>query len=140
MSAGKGVRSRGRHQARVRRGDTVMVISGDDKGKTGRVLRVILNKDRVVVENVNLVYRHVRRSQQSPQGGRVRREAPIHVSNVMVVSGDDDAPTKIGRRLVSPEKGSLGWVRFARKTGDEVVVGAGGKAAKKVKKSKKAKE
>jgi large subunit ribosomal protein L24 len=68
----------------VRRGDTVQVISGEDAGKRGRVLRTIPDQDRIVVENVNMVYRHMRRSQQHPQGGRIRKEAPIEASTVMV--------------------------------------------------------
>ena len=123
------------HSLRVHRGDQVMVIAGDDKGKTGRVLRVIPDKGRVVVEGVNLVHRHIRRSQKNPQGGRVRREAPINISNVMVVDPESEVPTKIGRRLTEPEKGSLGWARVARKTG-ELLGDASAKPAKKGKKSK----
>jgi large subunit ribosomal protein L24 len=70
----------------VKKGDTVQVISGDSKGVTGKVLRVIPDKQRVVVEGVNLVYKHVRPSQKSPQGGRIRIEKPIHLSNILPVS------------------------------------------------------
>jgi large subunit ribosomal protein L24 len=124
------------HSLRIVRGDTVQVIAGDDKGKVGRVLRVLSEKGRVVVEGVNLVHRHIRRSQQNPQGGRVRREAAIHLSNVMVIDPESEAPTKVGRKHSEPEKGSLGWVRVARKSG--AVIGQG--AAKPTKKGKKSKE
>ena len=67
----------------IKSGDTVVVIAGADKGKTGRVLRVITDKDRVVVEGVNRVWKHVRPSQRNPQGGRIQKDAPIHLSNVM---------------------------------------------------------
>ncbi len=74
--------------ARIKKGDVVMVISGDDKGKQGRVLRVLPKTDRILVEGVNRVYRHVKRSQKNPQGGRLEKEAAIHVSNVQpMVSG-----------------------------------------------------
>ena len=69
----------------IRRNDTVRVISGDDKGKEGRVLRVITKRDRVVVEGVNYVYKHVRPSQKYPRGGRIQKEASIHLSSVLPV-------------------------------------------------------
>ena len=83
---------------RVRKGDMVAVISGDDKGKRGRILRVLTDKDRVIVEGVNLVYKHMRRSQQNPQGGRIRREAAIHSSNVMPVDPESSKPTRVRMR------------------------------------------
>ena len=67
----------------IKTGDTVMVITGADKGRTGRVLRVLTDKDRVVVEGVNRVWKHVKPSQRHPQGGRIQKDAPIHISNVM---------------------------------------------------------
>ena len=126
------------HSRRVHRDDIVMVIAGDDKGKSGRVLRVLSEKSRIVVEGVNLVHRHIKRSQQNPQGGRVQREAPIHVSNVMVLDSDGETVTKVGRRHARPEKGSLGWERFARKSGE--IIGQAVKAGKKDKSGKKAKK
>ncbi|MEQ8767465.1 MAG: 50S ribosomal protein L24 [Planctomycetota bacterium] len=72
----------------VKKNDEVMVIAGNERGKTGKVLRVDRKKDHIVVEGVNLRFRHVRRSQQNPQGGRVHRESPIHVSNVKVIQAD----------------------------------------------------
>ncbi len=80
--------------AHVKKGDIILVISGDDKGKQGRVLRVIPTTGRILVEGINRVYRHVRRSQKNPQGGRLEKEAPIHMSNVQpMVSGK---PTRVG--------------------------------------------
>jgi len=67
----------------IKTGDTVMITTGADKGKTGRVLRVLTDKDRVVVEGINRVWKHVRPSQRNPQGGRIQKDAPIHISNVM---------------------------------------------------------
>jgi large subunit ribosomal protein L24 len=71
--------------AKIKKGDLVMVISGNHRGETGKVLRVDPKKDRVLVEGVNLVYRHLRPTRRNPQGGRIRKEAPLHVSNVLPV-------------------------------------------------------
>jgi large subunit ribosomal protein L24 len=81
--------------AKVRKNDRVEVIAGDHKGEQGRVLRVDPKKDIVVIEGVNLVYRHMRRSRKNPQGGRIRKEAPVHLSNVMPV----DPKTGHGSRV-----------------------------------------
>ena len=70
----------------IKKGDLVEVICGDNKGVTGRVMRVLTDKDRVLVEGVNMVYKHVRPSQRNPQGGRIRVERPIHISNVLPVN------------------------------------------------------
>lgn len=71
---------------RIKTGDMVVVISGDDKGKTGKVLRVEPSESRLYVEGVNFQYKHMKRSQQNPKGGRVRREGPLHISKVMIWS------------------------------------------------------
>jgi large subunit ribosomal protein L24 len=69
----------------IKTGDQVMVIAGADKGQTGRVLRVLTGRDRVVVEGINRVWKHVSPSQRNPQGGRIQKDAPIHISNVMPI-------------------------------------------------------
>jgi large subunit ribosomal protein L24 len=79
----------------IKSGDTVVVIAGADKGKTGRVLRVLTNQDRVVVEGINRVWKHVRPSQRYPQGGRIQKDAPVHLSNVMPL----DPTTAKGTRV-----------------------------------------
>jgi large subunit ribosomal protein L24 len=84
----------------IKRGDTVIVIAGSDKGRTGKVLRVLLDKDRVVVEGVNRVWKHVRPSQRTPQGGRIQKDAPIHISNVQPV----DPATGKGTRVKFEER------------------------------------
>jgi len=81
--------------AKIKRDDTVLVIAGKDKGRKGKVLKVIPAKSRVVVENVNVVKRHTRPS-QTHQGGIVEKEAPIHVSNVMLVCPKCGDPTRVG--------------------------------------------
>ncbi len=87
---------------KIRRNDTVVVICGDakDKGKRGRVLKVEPRKDRIVVEGVNNVKKHLRRTQQNPRGGRVDREASIHISNVMLICPHTNKPTRVGFTFV----------------------------------------
>lgn len=80
----------------IRRDDIVEVIAGDDKGKRGRVLRVDRAKRKVVVENVNRVYKHLKRSQKNPQGGRLSKEMPIDISNVMLIDPKTNEPTRVG--------------------------------------------
>ena len=79
----------------IKTNDTVIVIAGADKGKTGRVLRVLTGKDRVVVEGINRVWKHVRPSQRYPQGGRIQKDAPIHISNVMPVDPASGKGTRV---------------------------------------------
>ena len=98
--------------SRIRKGDLVAVVSGDDKGKRGRVLRILTDKGRVVVEGVNFVFKHMRKSQQSPQGGRVRREAAIHLSNVMPLDPSTSKPTRV---TYAEQEGRR--VRVARRSG-----------------------
>ncbi len=96
--------------ARIRKDDMVVVITGDHKGARGKVLRVLPDRQRVLVEGVNMVYRHVRKSQRTPQGGRIQKEAPLHLSNVLPVDPRGDRGVR---------------VRF------ETVGGAGGKVLKR---------
>lgn len=80
---------------RIKSGDVVMVITGADKGKTGRVLRIISGQNRVVVEGINRVWKHVRPSQRYPQGGRIQKDAPIQISNVMPIDPATGRPTRV---------------------------------------------
>jgi len=79
----------------IKAGDTVVITTGADKGKTGRVLRVLIDKDRVVVEGINRVWKHVRPSQRNPQGGRIQKDAPIHISNVMPLDPTSGKGTRV---------------------------------------------
>ena len=79
----------------VRKNDLVKVISGNDKGKQGKVLRVDLEKDRVLVEGMHYVWKHLRRSQQNPHGARIKKEASIHVSNIRLICQSCDKPTRV---------------------------------------------
>lgn len=79
---------------RIKKDDLVQVISGDDKGKRGKVLRVLPKDNKVIVEGINYIYRHLKKSQKNTQGGRVQKEAPIHVSNVMLYCTYSQKPTR----------------------------------------------
>jgi large subunit ribosomal protein L24 len=98
----------------IKQNDTVMVISGKEKGKTGKVLKVSAKKDRAVVEKVNFIKRHTRPGPHSAQGGIIEKENPIHISNLMVVCGKCTDPTRVGRKVL--EDG--GRVRYCKKCGE----------------------
>ena len=104
---------------RLRKGDEVEVVAGEDRGKRGKILRVVRDKNRVVVEGVSFIKRHSRPTQTNPQGGIVEREAAIHASNVMLVDPRSGRRTRLGMRIA--EDGTR--ERIARKSGE--VVGAG---------------
>ena len=107
---------------KIRKNDHVAVISGNHRGKQGRVLKVFPEKSRLIVEGVNLIKRHTRPSQRSPHGGIVEKEAPIHVSNVMLLDPKLGVPTRVGKRMIqAAEKPSRNRVRFAKKSGELIV-------------------
>lgn len=85
----------------IRKNDTVVVIAGREKGKRGKVLFVLPAKERVVVEHVNMIKRHQRPTQKLRQGGIIEREGPLHVSNVMLVCGKCDRPTRVGVQVLA---------------------------------------
>jgi len=88
----------------IRQGDTVVIITGRDKGKTGRVLRVLTARNRVVVEGINRVWKHVRPSQRNPQGGRIQKDAPIHLSNVMPMDPNTGKGTRVRMEMRDGQK------------------------------------
>jgi large subunit ribosomal protein L24 len=103
----------------IRKSDNVLVISGNARGKTGKVLKVFTERNRVIVEGVNIMKRHSRPSQRNPQGGIVQKEASIHVSNVMLLDPKTNQPTRVGTKLVKDETtGKKSRVRVARATGE----------------------
>ena len=97
---------------KIKKGDTVQVITGNDKGKTGRIIKVFLDKERVGVEGVNMVKKHARPTQDNPQGGIIEKEATIHISNVMLVAGGK--PTRVGFKFLEDGR----KVKFAKTTGE----------------------
>jgi large subunit ribosomal protein L24 len=100
--------------AHVRKGDTVVVVAGKERGKKGKVLRVIPEKGRVVVERINMIKKHQRPTQKVRQGGIIEREGSIHLSNVMLVDPNSDKPTRVGMKALSDGK----KVRVARRSGE----------------------
>ncbi|GAP71018.1 ribosomal protein L24, bacterial/organelle [Bacteroidales bacterium 6E] len=100
----------------IKKGDTVQVIAGDDLGKKGRVLEIIRKTNRAIVEGVNMMKKHTKPNTEYPQGGIVEKEAPIHISNLMLVDPKTGTATRIGRRL--NESGKL--VRYSKKSGEEI--------------------
>lgn len=100
----------------IKKGDTVYVNAGDDKGKTGRVLQVLVKKNRAIVEGINIVTKSTKPNAKYPQGGIVKVEAPVHISNLNPVDPKTGKPTRVGRRL--NDAGKL--VRYAKKSGEEI--------------------
>ncbi len=100
----------------IKKGDTVYVNAGDNKGQTGKVLKVLVKEQRAIVEGVNLVSKSQKPSAQNPQGGIVKMEAPIQISNLNVVDPKTGKPTRIGRKLNAEGK----LVRYAKKSGEEI--------------------
>lgn len=100
----------------IKKGDNVQVIAGNAKGKTGRVIRMIPKQNRAVVEGLNMVKKHQKPSASNPQGGIVEMEAPIHISNLMLVDPKENVATRVGRKL--DDNGKL--VRYAKKSGEVI--------------------
>jgi large subunit ribosomal protein L24 len=100
----------------IKKGDTVIVLTGDSKGQQGRVLSLNKEKDTAIVEGVNLISKHTKPNAKSPQGGILKKEASIHISNLMMVDPSTGKPTRVGRKLNDKNK----LVRFAKKSGEEI--------------------
>jgi large subunit ribosomal protein L24 len=100
----------------IKKGDTVVVITGNYKGQKGRVLEVIRKNDRAIVEGVNLVKKHTKPNAQNPQGGIIEQEASIHISNLMLVDPKSGERTRIGRR--ENDEGKL--IRYSKKSVEEI--------------------
>ena len=99
----------------IKKGDIVYVNTGTDKGKTGRVVKVIIDKQRAIVEGLNMVSKHTKPNAKNPQGGIEKVEAPIHISNLNVVDPESGKPTRVGRKELN---GKL--VRYSKKTWKEI--------------------
>ena len=99
---------------KIRKGDTVQIMSGTDAGKVGRVIKVYLDSDRILVEGINIVKKHTRPSQDNPQGGIIEKESSIHVSNTLLMASGK--PTKVGYKILEDGK----KIRVAKKTGEVI--------------------
>ena len=114
QTAKKGTLKRKRFN--IKSGDTVYVVAGKEKGKTGKVVKVLRKKNGALVEKLNIVKRHQKQSQKNPTGGIVEKEAPIHVSNLMLFDSTERKPVRIGRKVL----GSGEKVRYSKKSGEEI--------------------
>jgi large subunit ribosomal protein L24 len=101
----------------IKKGDTVYVNTGENKGKTGKVLKVFVSEGRAIVEGVNMVSKSTKPSAKNPQGGIVKKEAPIQVSNLNVVDPKTGKPVRVGRRESSDGRT---FVRYSKKSGEEI--------------------
>ena len=100
----------------IKKNDTVVVLAGQDKGKTGKVLKVLVDENRALVEGVNMVSKSTKPSAKNPQGGIVKQEAPIHISNLSLVDPKSGKPTRVGIKVAEDGK----KVRIAKKSGEEI--------------------
>lgn len=106
---------------RIKKNDDVVVIAGNDKGKTGKVLKVFPETSRIIVEGVNLRTRHTKPTQKSPQGGKVVKEAPVHVSNVMILDPKSKEASRIGSRIILDDKtGKKKIARISKKSNEMI--------------------
>ena len=100
----------------IKKNDTVVVLAGQDKGKIGKVLKVLVDENRALVEGVNMVSKSTKPSAKNPQGGIVKQEAPIHISNLSLVDPKSGKPTRVGIKVAEDGK----KVRIAKKSGEEI--------------------
>ncbi|MDA3780953.1 MAG: 50S ribosomal protein L24 [Bacteroidales bacterium] len=105
-----------RRKLHIKKGDTVFVNAGENKGQQGKVLEVFAVKNKAIVESVNMISKHTKPNAESPQGGIVKIEAAIHISNLMLVDPSTGKPTKIGRKFNDKNK----LVRYSKKSGEEI--------------------
>ncbi len=105
-----------RRKLHIKKGDTVMVIAGDSKGQQGRVLVVDIEKEKIMVEGVNVVKKHSRPTNKTPKGGIIEKEAPIHISNLKVIDSTGK-PTRVGRKI---DEKTNKTVRYSKKTGEVI--------------------
>ena len=100
----------------IKKGDTVYVNTGESKGQQGRVLEVLVKKDRAIVEGINMISKHTKPNAKAPQGGIIKKEASVHISNLSLIDPASGKPTRIGRRLNEENK----LVRYSKKSGEEI--------------------
>jgi large subunit ribosomal protein L24 len=103
-----------RKKFKIKSGDKVIVIAGKDKGKVGKVLKVLRDEEKVIVEGVRVVKKHLKPSQKYPEGGIIEKEAPIHISNVMLVDPKTNQPTRVGIKFLEDGR----KVRYAKRSGE----------------------
>lgn len=105
-----------RKKLHIKKGDTVFVNSGEAKGQKGRVLEIIVKKQRAIVEGVKMISKHTKPNAENPNGGIIKKEGSIHISNLMLIDPKSGEPTRIGRKLSDSDK----LVRYSKKSGEEI--------------------
>jgi len=116
MKKDKSKTKRFRPKLHIRKGDNVYVLAGDDRGKTGRVIEVIVKDLRALVEGVNIISRHTKPNTANPNGGIIKKEAPVHISNLALIDPQSGKPTRIGRRKEGDKN-----VRYSRREGNALI-------------------
>ncbi|MEO6695262.1 MAG: 50S ribosomal protein L24 [Ignavibacteria bacterium] len=107
---------------RLKKNDNVKVINGNSKGSIGKILFIDRKKGRVIVEGVNIMHRHTKPNQKSPQGGIVKREAPINITNIMLMCPKTNQPTRVGMKLIKDETtGKFSRMRLSQKSGEIII-------------------
>jgi large subunit ribosomal protein L24 len=106
---------------KIRKNDNVMVIAGNDKGRSGKVLKVFPKTSRIIIEGINLRKRHTKPNSKSPQGGILEKEAPINSSNVMILDPKSNKPTRIGAKIILDEKTGKKKIARVSKTSGEMI-------------------
>jgi large subunit ribosomal protein L24 len=109
-------------KTRLKKNDRVKVISGNHRGKEGKILKIFRDKKRVIVEGVNIIKRHTRPTQKNPQGGITQKEAPIHISNIMLIDPKSNEPSRIGMQIITDDSGKRKRMRYGKKSG-EIIIG-----------------
>lgn len=107
------------HKIKIRKGDLVKVIAGNSKGTEGKVLEILTDKNRAIVEGANIVKKHAKPSAANPNGGIIEKEAGIHISNLALIDPKTGKPTRVGRKVVEVD-GKKKIVRIAKKSGEEI--------------------
>jgi large subunit ribosomal protein L24 len=107
--------------SRLKKSDKVKVISGNHKGKEGKILKIFPSKNKVIIEGVNIIKRHSKPNQKNPQGGITQKEAPINASNVLLIDPKSNEPTRIGMQLIEDDKGRKKRMRYGKKSGEIIV-------------------
>ena len=106
---------------RMKKSDRVKVISGNHKGKEGKILKIFPAKNKVIVEGVNIIKRHSKPNQKNPQGGITQKEAPINISNVMFIDPKSNEPTRLGIQIIEDEKGGKKRMRYGKKSAEIII-------------------
>ena len=106
---------------KIKKNDMVMIIAGNDRGKTGKILKVFPKTDKVIIEGINMRKRHTKPTQKNPQGGILEKEAPIHASNIMMLDPKSNEPTRLGAQIILDEKtGKKKRARVSKASGEMI--------------------